>query len=87
LKEPPKNTPPHQALLLTKPEPSSIPSSMEGSAKSPKSSNKASAEKMRPRLPSDWRLLPDYMQERERLNEELAQEFLERSRKLGISAI
>jgi hypothetical protein len=60
---------------------------MEGSEKSPKSSNKASAEKTRPRLPSDWRLWPDYMQERGRLNEELAQEFLERSRKLGISAI
>jgi uncharacterized protein with WD repeat len=60
---------------------------MEGSAKSPKSSNKASAERTRSRLPNDWRLLPDYMQERERLNEERAQEFLAESRRLGISAI
>jgi hypothetical protein len=60
---------------------------MEGSAKSPKSSNKASAEKTRPRLPSDWRLLPDYMQERERLNEERTQKALAESRRLGISAI
>jgi hypothetical protein len=60
---------------------------MENSEQSPRNSNTASQEKTPNRLPSDWRLLPKYMQERERLNEEMAQKFLERARKLGQSAI
>ena len=60
---------------------------VENSEQSPRNSNTASQEKMPNRLPSDWRLLPKYMQERARLNEERCQKALKEHRRLRISAI